>query len=154
MHSNKTQETRDTKNFPWGNHKEENLATSSEIESAPKVKPENIKMISLTAAVSLLSQQILSLTHAPQWVSVYIATESNRKAHSLFIFFHSLEVHSNMPSSLNNYLLEPTSLGVSNNPSAPPLVGTLTPPINRWVTQWWGLFPWLKMTHLESNSLG
>ena len=27
--------------------------------------------------------------------------------------------------SLNNYLLEPTSLGVSNNPSAPQLVGTL-----------------------------
>ena len=43
----KSQETRDTKNFPQGNHKGENLATSSEIESAPKVKPENIKMISL-----------------------------------------------------------------------------------------------------------
>ena len=46
MHSNKTQETRDTKNFPRGNHKGENPETSSEIESAPKVKPENIKMIS------------------------------------------------------------------------------------------------------------
>ena len=45
MHSNKTQETRDTKNFPQGNHKGENTATSSEIESAPKVKPENINMI-------------------------------------------------------------------------------------------------------------
>ena len=31
-----------------------------------------------------------------------------------------------MLASLNNYLLELTSLGVSNNPSAPPLVGTLT----------------------------
>ena len=30
-----------------------------------------------------------------------------------------------MLASLNNYLLEPTSLGVSNNPSAPQLVGTL-----------------------------
>ena len=49
MHSNKThktQEIRDTKNFPSGNHKGENPATSSEIESAPKVKLENSKMIS------------------------------------------------------------------------------------------------------------
>ena len=46
MHSNKTQDTRDTKNFPLGNHKGENLATSSEIESTQKEKPENIKMIS------------------------------------------------------------------------------------------------------------
>ena len=47
----------------------------------------------------------------------------NREAHSLFIFFRSLETHSNMSASLNNYLLEPTSLGDSNNPSAPQLVG-------------------------------
>ena len=46
MHNNKTQETRDTKNFTRGNHKGENLTTSSEIELAPKVKPENIKMMS------------------------------------------------------------------------------------------------------------
>ena len=46
MHSNKTQETRDTNNFPRGNHKEENPGTSLEIESAPKEKIENIKMIS------------------------------------------------------------------------------------------------------------
>ena len=46
MHSNKTQETRDTKNFPWGNHKGENPATSSEIESTPEVKPKDTKMIS------------------------------------------------------------------------------------------------------------
>ena len=39
MHSNKTQETRDIKNFPQGNHKGENPANSSEIESAPKLKP-------------------------------------------------------------------------------------------------------------------
>ena len=50
----------------------------------------------------------------------------NREAHSLFILFRSLNVHSNMSVSLNNYLLEPTSLGESNNPSAPQLVGTLS----------------------------
>ena len=49
----------------------------------------------------------------------------NREAHSLFIFFLSLEVHSIMSASLNNYLLELTSLGVSNNPSAPQHVGNL-----------------------------
>ena len=37
MHSNKTQEKRDTKNFPQGKHKGENLTTSSEIELAPMV---------------------------------------------------------------------------------------------------------------------
>ena len=83
-----------------------------------------------------------------------VASEINIEDHSLFIFFRSLEVHSNMSASLNNYLLKPTSLGVSNNPSAPPLVGTLPPPTNRRVTQWWGLFPQLTMTHLGSNSLG
>ena len=31
-----SQETRDTKSFPHGNHKGENPATSSEIESTPK----------------------------------------------------------------------------------------------------------------------
>ena len=49
----------------------------------------------------------------------------NREAHSLFIFFHSLNVHFDMSTSLNNYLLEPTSLAESNSPSAPQLVGTL-----------------------------
>ena len=49
----------------------------------------------------------------------------NREAHSLFIFFRSLNVHSNMSASLNNYLLELTSLKESNNPSAPQLVETL-----------------------------
>ena len=53
-----------------------------------------------------------------------VASEINREAHSLFIFFRSLEVQSNMSASLNNYLLDSTSLGVSNNPSAPQLVGT------------------------------
>ena len=46
MHGNKAQETRDISNFPRGNHKGQNPATSSEIESTPKVKPKNIKMIS------------------------------------------------------------------------------------------------------------
>ena len=36
-----------------------------------------------------------------------------------------------MSNSLNNYLLETTSLGVSNNPSAPQLVGTLPPSTNK-----------------------
>ena len=40
----KRQETQ--RNFPQGNHKGENPATSSEIESAPKEKPQNSKMVS------------------------------------------------------------------------------------------------------------
>ena len=48
----------------------------------------------------------------------------NREAQSLFIFFCSLNVQSNMLASLNNYLLEQTSLGEFNNPGAPQLVGT------------------------------
>ena len=85
---------------------------------------------------------------------MFLASDINREDHSLFIFFHSLEVHSNMSASLNNYLLELTSLGVSNNPSAPPLVGTLPLLTNRRVTQWWGLLPQLTMNHLGSTSLG
>ena len=46
MHNNKAQETGDTNNFPQGNHKGEIPTSSSEIESTPKVKPKNIKMIS------------------------------------------------------------------------------------------------------------
>ena len=67
----------------------------------------------------------------------------NREAHSLFILLRSLDVHLNMSAPINNYLLEPTSLGVSNNPSAPQLVGTF--PSDQQgglsLTQWWGLFP-------------
>ena len=40
MNKNKTQETINTKDFTWGKHKGENPATSSEIESASKVKPQ------------------------------------------------------------------------------------------------------------------
>ena len=36
-----------------------------------------------------------------------------------------------MLASLNNYLLDLTSIGVSNNPSAPQLMGTLPPPTNK-----------------------
>ena len=61
-----------------------------------------------------------------------------------------------MSASLENYLLEPKSLGESNNPSAPKLwvlcpfdqQGGLT------LTQWWGLFPRLTITHLGTTSLG
>ena len=52
-----------------------------------------------------------------------VASEINREDHSLFILFHSLETHCNMSASLRNYLLEPTSLGESNDPSVPQLVG-------------------------------
>ena len=110
MHSNKTQETRDTKNFPQGKHKGEKPTTSSEIEWAP------------------MADSFSSLTHVPQWVSVCVI---NREDHSLFIFFRSLESHSNMLASLNDYLLDSTSLGASNNPSAPQLVGTFPPPTNK-----------------------
>ena len=125
MHNNKTQETRDTNTFPWGNHKGENPATSLQIEWAPiaVVKPENIKMIS-TASISLSHIERASPLSpcAPMSECVCVI---NRESHSLFIFFHSREAHSNMSSSLNNYLLEPTSLKVSNNPIAPQLMGTL-----------------------------
>ena len=58
----------------------------------------------------------------------------NREAHSLFIFFRSLNSHFNMSAPLNNYLLEMTYLGVSNKPSAPQLVGTFPPSTNEEVT--------------------
>ena len=131
MHSNKTQaqhKRRDTKNFPQGNHKEENPATSSKIESAPKVKPENSKMISRQQQSLSCPGNFSSHSCAPMSECVCVI---NREAQSLFIFFHSLETHSNMLASLSNYLLEPTSLGVSNNPSAPKLVGTLSSSINK-----------------------
>ena len=52
-----------------------------------------------------------------------------------------------MSAALNNYLLEPTSLGESNNPRAPQLVGTF--PSDQQggltLTQLWGLLPQLTM---------
>ena len=77
MHSNKntitTQETRDTKNFPQGNHKGENPTTSSEIESTPKVKPENSKMTSQHQQSLSLSLREILLSHscAPMSECVY-----------------------------------------------------------------------------------
>ena len=64
MHSNKTQETRDTKNFPQGNHKGENPATSSEIELAlmAAVKFENIKKISTTSVSLSLTERASPLS--------------------------------------------------------------------------------------------
>ena len=53
MHNNKTQEKRDTKNFPQGNHKGENPTTSSEIESAQNGKTKKQQDDLLTAANSL-----------------------------------------------------------------------------------------------------
>ena len=53
-------------------------------------------------------------------------------------------------------LLEPTSLGVSNNPSAPQLWGLF--PFDQQgglsLTQLWGLFPRLTINHLGLTSLG
>ena len=98
--------------------------TSSEIEWAPTaaVKHENINMISDRSCLFLWSQLLLSHSCAPvEWVCFVI----NRESHSLFILFRSLKFHSNKSAPLNNYLLGPTSLGESNNPSAPQLVGTL-----------------------------
>ena len=66
MHRNKTKETRDTKNFPWGNHKGENPTTSAEIELAPKSKTQKHKDDLPTAIVSLSDPNNFSLTHAPQ----------------------------------------------------------------------------------------
>ena len=69
------------------------------------VKPKNRKddlhsLFSLSLSLSH-RERFSSLTHAPQSVSACVII---REAHSLFIFFHSLETHSKMSASLNNYL--------------------------------------------------
>ena len=64
MQSNKKQEKRVTKNFPQGNHKGENPTISSDIESAPKVKPENSKMISRQQQSLSLTLRELLLSHS------------------------------------------------------------------------------------------
>ena len=53
-------------------------------------------------------------------------------------------------------LLEPTSLGESNNPSAPQLWGLFPFDQQGWLTltQWWGLLPRIIINHLGPNSLG
>ena len=80
-------------------------------------------MISI-ASLSLSHLREILLFHSCAQMSECVCV-INREAHSLFIFFYSLNALSNMLSSLNNYLLESTSPGESNNPSAPELVGTL-----------------------------
>ena len=52
-----------------------------------------------------------------------------------------------MSAPLNNYLLETTSLGESNNPSAPQFVGTFPSDQQGGLTlkQMWGLLPQLTM---------
>ena len=75
----------------------------------------------ISNSCSLSYPNSFSLTHVLQLsVSECVI---NREAHSLFILFHSLNVHFNMSTPLNNYLLGPTSLGESNNPSAPQIWG-------------------------------
>ena len=87
----------------------------------PKDRKDDLHIFSL----SLSHLRKLLLSHSCALVSECVCDK-----HSLFIFFRSLNVHSNMSASLNDYLLGPTSLGESNNPSAPQLWG-LFPPINK-----------------------
>ena len=53
-----------------------------------------------------------------------------------------------MSASLNNYLLELTSLGESNNFASSDQQEGLS------LTQWWGLLPQLTITHIGLTSLG
>ena len=114
MHNNQSQETLDIIYFARGKHKEENPATSLEIEWAPMavVKPKDRKDD---------LRQLFSLSHSSAPVSECVLCVEMRRALLLFIFFRSLYFHSNMLASLNNYLLGPTYLGESNNPSTPHL---------------------------------
>ena len=82
MHNNQSQETIDTKIYPWGNHKVKNPATSSEIEWAPMaaVKPKDIKMITNSCSLSHLCTIV-------GWVCA-----TNKEAHSLFILVSDLTI--------------------------------------------------------------
>ena len=62
-HTNQTQETMNTVIFLGETINGENHATSSEIESAPKLKPQNIKMISQQQQPLYSLPQCLSLPH-------------------------------------------------------------------------------------------
>ena len=84
------------------------------------VKPKDRKYDLHKCALSHTWDSFSSFTHVPQWVSACVI---NTEDHSLFIFFRSLNVHSNMSASLNKYLPGPTSLWESNHPSAPQLSG-------------------------------
>ena len=90
----------------------EKPTTSSEIESTPKVKPQNSKMISRQQQRLFLPSPIVFffLSYALQLsVSECVI---NREAHSLFILVPDLRI-----------TLGLTSLGESNNPRAPQLRG-------------------------------
>ena len=93
--------------------------------SSSKTRKHKDDLQQLVLSLSLERASPLSLMHPSEWVCII-----NREAYSLFIFFCSLNVHSNKSASLKNYLLGPTSLGESNYPSAPQLWG-LCPPINK-----------------------
>ena len=90
MHSDKTQEKRETNNFPQGNHKGENPTNSSEIESAPKVKPKNIKMISRQQQSLSCPNNFFSLNYVLQLSMSECVI--NREAHSLFILIPNLTI--------------------------------------------------------------
>ena len=98
MHSNKTQaqqsNTRDNECnvFPQGNHKWRKPCNFLRDRINTKSKTWKHKDDLPTAIVSLSNPSFFSLTHVPQWVSVCVI---NREAHSLFIFFRSLNVHFN-----------------------------------------------------------
>ena len=92
------------------------------------IKPKNRKD-DLHSLFSLTHLRELLLSHSCAPMSECVCV-INREAHSLFIFFFSLDVDFNMSTPLNTYLVGPTSLGESNNPSAPQLWG-LFPSINK-----------------------
>ena len=136
MHNNKTKRKETQKIFLGETIKEktqnflrDRMSTNGSSKTQRK-KRWSPQLFSLSLSLSLTWESLSSLTHVPQWVSVCMI---NKEAHSLFIFFRSLNFHFNMLASLNNYLVELTSLGVSNGPSAPQLVENLPPSTNKGV---------------------
>ena len=83
----------------------------------PKDRKDDLQQ-SFSLSLSLKRAYLLSLMHPSECVCVI-----NREAHCLFIFFRQLNFHFNMSASLKNDLLEPISLGESNNSSTPQLWG-------------------------------
>ena len=90
------------------------------ISTKSKTRKHKDDLHSFCLSLSHLRELLLSHSCAPVSECVYVI---NRESHSLFILFHSLYFHYNMSTSLNNYLLEPASLGVPNKPSVPKLWG-------------------------------
>ena len=66
MHNNKTQETRETKNFPQGNHKGEKPCNFLRYRINTKSKTQKHKADLSTTIVSISDPSVFSLTHAPQ----------------------------------------------------------------------------------------